>query len=132
MCLRPMRAIIAACLVLTAGRANINLRVIGLPIAIGVMLAALAMSLAIVGLDAVGIDFGLLQYEKSLLRAIDFSDVLMQGMLSLLLFAGALHVDLSELRSYRWQIEPLVSGSTPTVGERLGLLAHDAGGRHGW
>lgn len=63
MCLRPMRAIIAACLVLTAGRANINLRVIGLPIAIGVMMAALAMSLAIVGLDAVGIDFGLLQYE---------------------------------------------------------------------
>lgn len=58
-----MRAIIAACLVLTAGRANINLRVIGLPIAIGVMMAALAMSLAIVGLDAVGIDFGLLQYE---------------------------------------------------------------------
>jgi len=56
----------------------------------------------------------------------------MQGMLSLLLFAGALHVDLSELRSYRWQIEALVSGSTPTVGERLGLLAHDAGGRHGW
>lgn len=127
-----MRAIIAACLVLTAGRAYINLRVIGLPIAIGVMMAALAMSLAIVGLDAVGIDFGLLQYEKSLLRAIDFSDVLMQGMLSLLLFAGALHVDLSELRSYRWQIEALVSGSTPTVGERLGLLAHDAGGRHGW
>lgn len=58
-----MRAIIAACLVLTAGRAYINLRVIGLPIAIGVMMAALAMSLAIVGLDAVGIDFGLLQYE---------------------------------------------------------------------
>jgi len=58
-----MRAIIAACLVLTAGRACINLRFIGLPIAIGVMMAALAMSLAIVGLDAVGIDFGLLQYE---------------------------------------------------------------------
>ena len=28
----------------------------------------------------------------------------MQGMLSLLLFAGALHVDLSELRALRWQI----------------------------
>lgn len=43
-------------------------------------------------------------YEESLLRSIDFSEVLMQGMLSLLLFAGALHVDLSELRAYRWQI----------------------------
>ena len=28
----------------------------------------------------------------------------MQGMLSLLLFAGAVHVDLSELKAYRWQV----------------------------
>ncbi len=51
-----------------------------------------------------GVAHGLRQYEESLLRSIDFSDVLMQGMLSLLLFAGALHVDLSELKSYRWPI----------------------------
>ena len=31
----------------------------------------------------------------------------MQGMLSLLLFAGALHVDLSELRAYRVQVAVL-------------------------
>ena len=127
-----MLEITAICLVLTALLAYLNQRFIGLPIPIGVMAAALLLSLALVGLDAAGWDFGLRQYEESLLRSIDFSSVLMQGMLSLLLFAGALHVDLSELRSYRWQIEPLVSGSTPTVGERLGLLAHDAGGRHGW
>ena len=42
--------------------------------------------------------------QESLLRSIDFSTVLMQGMLSLLLFAGALQVDLSELRAYRWQV----------------------------
>ena len=37
----------------------------------------------------------------------------MQGMLSLLLFAGALHIDLSELRAYKWQIASLaVIGTT--------------------
>jgi hypothetical protein len=34
-------------------------RFIGLPIAIGVMAAALLLSLALIGLDAAGIDFGL-------------------------------------------------------------------------
>jgi CPA1 family monovalent cation:H+ antiporter len=47
-----------------------------------------------------------------LLRSIDFSSVLMQGMLSLLLFAGALHVDLSELKAYRWQVGALSVVST--------------------
>ena len=43
----------------------------------------------------------------ALMRSIDFSNVLMQGMLSLLLFAGALHIDLSQLRRYRWQVAAL-------------------------
>ena len=54
----------------------------------------------------------------------------MQGMLSLLLFAGALHVDLSELRAYRWQI-----GVLAVVGTLLSTLvvgfAHVAGAAAG-
>jgi CPA1 family monovalent cation:H+ antiporter len=107
-----MLEVAAACLVLTALLAYLNHRFIGLPITIGVMTAALLLSLSLVGLDVIGIDFGLREYEESLLRSIDFSDVLMQGMLSLLLFAGALHVDLSELRSYRWQVGLLAVLST--------------------
>ena len=107
-----MLEIVATCLVLTALLAYVNHRFIGLPITIGVMTAALLLSLAIVGLDRAGIDFGLLRYEQSLLRSIDFTQVLMQGMLSLLLFAGALHVDLSELRAYRWQVGLLAVVST--------------------
>lgn len=94
-----MLDIAAACLVVTALLSYLNHRFVGLPTAIGVMATALGCSLAIVALDAMGLVHALLQYEQSLLRAIDFSDVLMQGMLSLLLFAGALHVDLSELRA---------------------------------
>jgi CPA1 family monovalent cation:H+ antiporter len=99
-----MLDIAAACLVVTALLAYVNFRFVGLPTTIGVMVIALALSLVLVALDSLDIAHGLHAYEESFLRAIDFSDVLMQGMLSFLLFAGALHVDLSELRAYRWQI----------------------------
>lgn len=102
-----MLNIAAICLVITALLTYLNHRFIGMPTTIGVMAAALVFSLALVGLDALGLDYGLRQYEESLLRSIDFSDVLMQGMLSLLLFAGALHVDLSELKAFRWPVAAL-------------------------
>jgi CPA1 family monovalent cation:H+ antiporter len=99
-----MLNIAATCLVITALLAYLNHRFVGMPTTIGVMAAALVFSVALVGLDAVGVAHGLREYEESLLRSIDFSDVLMQGMLSLLLFAGALHVDMSELKAYRWPV----------------------------
>ncbi|MEO8152468.1 MAG: sodium:proton antiporter [Rhizobacter sp.] len=102
-----MLEIAATCLVVTALLAYLNHRFVGLPTTIGVMVAALGLSLLLVAFDAVGLLHGLRAYEESMLRSIDFSNVLMQGMLSLLLFAGALHVDLSELHDYRWQIGAL-------------------------
>jgi CPA1 family monovalent cation:H+ antiporter len=113
-----MYDIAATCLVLTALLAYFNHRFVGLPTTIGVMVTALAFSLALVGMDALGIGHAMRQYEESLLRSIDFSEVLMQGMLSLLLFAGALHVDLSELKSYRWQV-----GILAILGTLLSTLA---------
>ncbi|RCW68168.1 cation:proton antiporter [Pseudorhodoferax soli] len=99
--------IAAICLVVTAVLAYLNHRFVRLPTTIGVMAIALGISLCMLGLDALDIDYGLRQYEESFLRAIDFSDLLMQGMLSFLLFAGALHVDLRALRRYRWQVAVL-------------------------
>jgi len=99
-----MLDIAAACLVITALLSWLNHRFVRLPTTIGVMVIALAISLVIVALDAAGWAHALRRYEESLLRSIDFSDVLMQGMLSLLLFAGALHVDLSELKAQRWPV----------------------------
>jgi len=118
-----MLDIAAICLVITALLAYLNHRFVGLPTAIGVMTAALVLSLSLVVLNALGLAGQLLQYERSLLNSIDFSDVLMQGMLSLLLFAGALHVDVSELHSFRWPVVALaVLGtllSTAVVGYGL-------------
>lgn len=102
-----MLNIAAICLVVTALLAYLNVRFVRLPTTIGVMVIALGLSLAIVALDATGLASSLRHYEESFLRAIDFSDVLMQGMLSLLLFAGALHVDLSELKALRWPVAAL-------------------------
>jgi CPA1 family monovalent cation:H+ antiporter len=102
-----MLDIAATCLVVTALLAYLNYRFVRLPTTIGVMVIALVLSLVIVALDVVGVSHALRTYEESLLRSIDFSDVLMQGMLSLLLFAGALHVDLSELKALRWPVASL-------------------------
>ena len=113
-----MLNIAATCLVVTALLAYVNHRFVGLPTAIGVMATALGFSLVLVLMDAMGIGYGMRQYEETLLRSIDFSDVLMQGMLSLLLFAGALHVDLSELKAYRWQV-----GVLAVLGTLLSTLA---------
>ncbi|MGH8122087.1 MAG: cation:proton antiporter [Rudaea sp.] len=91
------------CLVLTALLAYVNRRFVGLPPTIGVMAIALSLSAILIGLDHLGMG-GLHNYEASLLATVDFSNLLMQGMLSLLLFAGAMHVDVSELRTYWWQV----------------------------
>jgi CPA1 family monovalent cation:H+ antiporter len=117
-------------LALTAALAYLNRRFIGLPPTIGVMSIALLLSAVLLVLDALG--FGMLRdLEESLIASIDFSDVLMQGMLSVLLFAGALHVDLSELKAYRWQVGALALfgtlGSMLTVGFGLWYLLPLAG-----
>jgi CPA1 family monovalent cation:H+ antiporter len=108
-----MLEVAAICLVITALLAYLNVRYIGLPTTIGTMAASLALSLALVALDPFGIAHSVRQYEETLMRSIDFSDVLMQGMLSMLLFAGALHVDLKQLKIYRWPVATLaVLGTT--------------------
>ena len=102
-----MLDIAALCLVVTALVAWLNERYIRLPTTIGVMAIAMLVSLSLVGLDRFGIAGSLRDHAVSLVRLIDFSEVLMQGMLSVLLFAGALHIDLGRLRRYRWQVGAL-------------------------
>ena len=118
-----MLDITATCLVVTALLAYLNHRITKLPTTIGVMVIALVISLGIVALNRLGLDHGLRSFEESFVRSIDFSDVLMQGMLSFLLFAGALHVDIKALKSYRWQVALLAlvgtSVSTVVVGAAL-------------
>jgi CPA1 family monovalent cation:H+ antiporter len=57
-----MLNIAAICLVITALLAYLNHRFLGLPTAIGVMAAALVLSLSLVGLNALGVAEELLRY----------------------------------------------------------------------
>jgi CPA1 family monovalent cation:H+ antiporter len=107
-----MLDIAAACLVITALLSYVNQRFVGLPTAIGVMAIALMLSLLLVALNAFGWAPQWHEFEAALVHSIDFSGVLMQGMLSLLLFAGALHVDLPALRRLRWQVAVLAGIGT--------------------
>lgn len=114
--------IAAACLAVTAMLSYLNRRFIGLPTTIGVMIISLAISALLLLLDGLG--FGYFRsYQTALLQQIDFSRLLMEGMLSLLLFAGALHVDISEMKRYRWHIVTLaVLGTTlSTILVAIGL-----------
>ena len=85
----------------------LNHRLFKLPTTIGLMLIALLMSLAILLLDALGLPL----YDKAqiLMSGIDFNDTLMQGMLSFLLFAGALHVNLGDLARNKWIVALLAT-----------------------
>lgn len=121
-----MLDIVAICLVTTALLSYVNHRWIRLPITIGVMAIAMSLSLAIVLLDSLGLSSAIHDQELTFLRSLDFSELLMQAMLSFLLFAGALHIKLASLRRYQWQIGTLaVAGtilSTAAVGFGMWLV----------
>ena len=87
------------CLIVTALMAYVNHRFIGLPTTIGVMTIALAISLALIGLDHLGWSTPR-QVEMRFMAHIDFPGVLMRGMLAVLLFAGGLQVELERLRAH--------------------------------
>jgi len=86
----------------------LNQRFIRLPTTIGLMMIALGLSVALVLIGALGWPALRLDAE-TFLRGIDFHETLMQGMLSFLLFAGALHVNLSDLRQQKWIIALLAT-----------------------
>ena len=96
---------IAAILVgLSALFGYINHRFLRLPHTIGLVVVALAASLSIIGFDLVSPTADIGVRVTGVLQEIDFNKTLMHGMLSFLLFAGALHADFSAFTSMRMTI----------------------------
>lgn len=96
--------IIALLTVLAAAFGYINIRFLKLPTTIGLMAISLVMSIFIII-----INFfipGVLVDAKAVIGSIDLSEVILDIMLSFLLFAGALHTDYQKLRKY---IAPILS-----------------------
>lgn len=88
----------------------INVRFLKLPNTIGLMLITIVFTLAIFALSY--FDSTLLDAERYIIKQIDFKSVLLDVMLSFLLFAGALHTNFEQLKVQRW---PVLAFSTVGV-----------------
>lgn len=76
----------------------LNRRFLRMPHTIGLLVMGLLASLALLGLDVVFPGQHLLGDLTRILEQLDFTDVVMNGMLAFLLFAGAMNLDLRALR----------------------------------
>ena len=100
----------------------INHWFVRLPRTIGLVLIAMLSALAYMAIDFVLPSLGLVDRVQNLLEVIDLNKTLMEGMLSFLLFAGALHVNLNDLLSRKWLI-----GTLASVGVLLSTLLNGLG-----
>ncbi len=101
-------SIIAVFISVAAIASYINYRYFKLPSTIGLIVIGLGMSLAIIGLGALGVDIR--SSAEKFLSGISFSETLMKGMLSLLLFAGALKINLNDLAKRKLVVISLATG----------------------
>ncbi len=103
----------------------INYKWLKLPSSIGNMILALVAALILISTQSIFPDF--YEFTCSLILEIDFSVLLLDVMLSILLFAGAMHVNLTLLEKERWSVIAFatigVLISTFLVGGLLFLLA---------
>lgn len=99
--------ILAIILTLTALGAYLNHKFVKLPSSIGHMAFALVVSFAVVVLS----EFSILNLKEvaDIITQIDFSAVLLHGMLSVLLFAGALHINWNDLKDAKTPVVVLAT-----------------------
>ena len=89
---------IATLLIVFAGAFGaINHIVFRLPSAIGILIVAYVASLGVLGLDALRPDLSVAEEKRRFVADAEFSRTLLDGLISLLLFAGA-YVSTSRLR----------------------------------
>lgn len=122
-------------LTLAALAAYCNYKFLRLPRTIGLMAITLAFSLVFVVLGYLGV-MRLKEAAAVFVQSMDFSETLLHGMLAFLLFAGALHVDLNDLKSQALPIAILstvgVVLSAAVIGLLLWMVAHWIGIELSW
>lgn len=120
--------LLALLLVISAGLASLNHRVLRLPLTVGLLVGAVAGTLLLIAIDAVLPTLGLKALIQALVRSVNFPATLLNGFLAFLLFAGALQVDSADLFARKWTILALATLgtiiSTGLVGGALLLTAH--------
>ena len=76
-----------------------NYKFLKLPHTIGLVIIALFTSFGVLGVDAIAPGLGIETSVRAFIIDIDFYHILMEGRLSFLLFAGALHIILDDIIS---------------------------------
>ena len=92
--------VLAILLTLTAVFGYINERYIKLPTPIGVTLIAIVLSLLFLGFASPEVR----NWAEGFLTGLDFNALVLEGMLSFLLFAGSLTVNLEDLAKQKWPV----------------------------
>lgn len=98
-------------IVLASVFSYINLRYLKLPTTIGIMVIAMVVS---VGVRLLGNQLfpSLTENFVGLIEGFDFTEILMGAMLNFLLFAGALHINFSDLKEHKL---PIITYATLSV-----------------
>lgn len=91
--------------------AYLNFRFIRMQTTIAIMSGSLLLSLIMLVLEHTGLS-QLEEQAAQLVAKTDFHELLLKGMLSFLLFAGAMTVDFRTLKSEKWQVGTLSTVST--------------------
>ena len=99
--------VITILIVISALFGYLNVRLLKLPTTIGLMVITIVFTLLILGTSL--LNTTLLEKEQLLLSQIDFKTVLLDIMLSFLLFAGALHTNFQQLKVQR---KPILTFAT--------------------
>ena len=99
-------------LLLAAVFGLINHRTLKLPSTIGVLVIALLCSVLVLLIDPWIDAYDLADYARDVLGSADLPHLLMDSVLAFLLFAGALHVDISVLQSQKWPVLGLATLGT--------------------
>lgn len=119
--------LIALLLTLSAGFGWINRRFLRMPHSIGLLVMGLVASVLLVLVDLAFPAQHLYGELTGTLRQIDFTALVMDGMLAFLLFAGAINLDLRVMRARAWPIVALALigtlVSTALVGGAFWLAA---------
>lgn len=118
----------AILIVLAAVLGYFNHRFLHLPQSVGLTVMGAVASMIVIGIDKLLPASNVGKQVLGFISGINFQATLMDGMLSFLLFAGALHVDWSYMRRGRWPILVLstigVLMSAVIVGGGFYLLTH--------
>jgi monovalent cation:H+ antiporter, CPA1 family len=104
--------LLALLLVISAGLAYLNYRVLKLPLTVGLLVGAAAGASLLIALDAVLPGLGLKLAIRGLVSSINFPATLLNGFLAFLLFAGALQVNSADMFSRKWTILALATLAT--------------------